>query len=112
MRLSGIGQTSRSPWALWDSRAGGTRSQTGRKSARRDTGRQWHRDPGACAFSNAAAGRVTQMAIRVLLIEDHFLARMALRSVLSERNDIVIVGEASDGASGINLYRQTAPDVT
>jgi DNA-binding NarL/FixJ family response regulator len=50
--------------------------------------------------------------IRVLLIEDHFLARMALRSVLSERNDIVIVGEACDGASGIDLYRQTAPDVT
>ncbi len=52
------------------------------------------------------------MAIRVLLIEDHFLARMALRSVLSERSDIVIVGEASDGASGIELYQKCAPDVT
>jgi DNA-binding NarL/FixJ family response regulator len=48
----------------------------------------------------------------VLLIEDHFLARMALRSVLSERSDIVIVGEASDGASGIELHRQCTPDVT
>jgi DNA-binding NarL/FixJ family response regulator len=45
------------------------------------------------------------MAIRVLLIEDHFLARMALRSVLSGHSDIVIVGEASDGAGGIELYR-------
>jgi DNA-binding NarL/FixJ family response regulator len=52
------------------------------------------------------------VAIRVLLIEDHFLARMALRSVLSERSDIVIVGEASDGASGIALYQKCAPDVT
>ena len=52
------------------------------------------------------------MAIRVLLIEDHFLARMALRSVLNGRSDIVIVGEASDGAGGIELYRQCAPDVT
>jgi len=52
------------------------------------------------------------VAIRVLLIEDHFLARMALRSVLSERSDIVIVGEASDGASGIELYQKCAPDVT
>ena len=52
------------------------------------------------------------MAIRVLLIEDHFLARMALRSVLSERSDIVIVGEASDGASGVELYQKCAPDVT
>jgi DNA-binding NarL/FixJ family response regulator len=55
---------------------------------------------------------VTRVAIRVLLIEDHFLARMALRSVLSERSDIVIVGEASDGASGIELYQRCAPDVT
>ena len=52
------------------------------------------------------------MAIRVLLIEDHFLARMALRSVLNERSDIVIVGEASDGASGVALYQKCAPDVT
>jgi DNA-binding NarL/FixJ family response regulator len=52
------------------------------------------------------------VAIRVLLIEDHFLARMALRSVLSERSDIVIVGEASDGASGVELFRQCNPDVT
>jgi DNA-binding NarL/FixJ family response regulator len=52
------------------------------------------------------------MAIRVILIEDHFLARMALRSVLSGRSDIVIVGEASEGASGIELYQQTNPDVT
>jgi DNA-binding NarL/FixJ family response regulator len=52
------------------------------------------------------------VAIRVLLIEDHFLARMALRSVLSERSDIVIVGEASDGAGGVELFRQCNPDVT
>jgi DNA-binding NarL/FixJ family response regulator len=55
---------------------------------------------------------VTRVAIRVLLIEDHFLARMALRSVLSERSDIVIVGEASDGASGVELYQRCSPDVT
>jgi DNA-binding NarL/FixJ family response regulator len=36
---------------------------------------------------------MTQLAIRVLLIEDHFLARMALHSVLSGRSDIEIVGK-------------------
>jgi DNA-binding NarL/FixJ family response regulator len=50
--------------------------------------------------------------IRVLLIEDHFLARMALRSVLSGHSDIVIAGEASDGASGVELFRECSPDVT
>jgi DNA-binding NarL/FixJ family response regulator len=52
------------------------------------------------------------MSIRVLLIEDHFLARMALRSVLNGRSDIALVAEASDGASGVEMYRQYAPDVT
>src|ERR1700678_518012 len=52
------------------------------------------------------------MSIRVLLIEDHFLARMALRSVLNGRRDIELVAEASDGASGVEMYRQCAPDVT
>jgi len=52
------------------------------------------------------------LPIRVLLIEDHFLARMALHSVLSGHSDIVVAGEASDGASGVELHRQLSPDVT
>ena len=49
--------------------------------------------------------------IRVLLIEDHFLARMALHSVLSGHTQILIVGEASDGEAGIAMYRSKRPDV-
>jgi DNA-binding NarL/FixJ family response regulator len=49
--------------------------------------------------------------IRVLLIEDHFLARMALHSVLSAHSQIRIIGEASDGEAGIAMYRQHRPDV-
>jgi DNA-binding NarL/FixJ family response regulator len=49
--------------------------------------------------------------IRVLLIEDHFLARMALHSVLSGHPQIEIVGEASDGEAGIAMYRKLRPDV-
>jgi DNA-binding NarL/FixJ family response regulator len=49
--------------------------------------------------------------IRVLLIEDHFLARMALHSVLSGHSQIQIVGEASDGETGIDLFRSLHPDV-
>jgi DNA-binding NarL/FixJ family response regulator len=49
--------------------------------------------------------------IRVLLIEDHFLARMALHSVLSGHSQICIVGEAADGESGISIYRELKPDV-
>ncbi len=49
--------------------------------------------------------------IHVLLIEDHFLARIALHSVLSGHPQICIVGEASDGEAGLAMYRELQPDV-
>ncbi len=49
--------------------------------------------------------------IRVLLIEDHFLARVALQSVLAGYAQIKVVGEAGDGEMGIALYRELRPDV-
>ena len=49
--------------------------------------------------------------IRVLLIEDHFLARMALHSVLSGHSQISIVGEAADGEMGLTMFRALRPDV-
>ena len=52
------------------------------------------------------------MAIRVLLIEDHFLARMALRSVLSGHSDIVIVGRQAMEPAASSSYRKCTPDVT
>ncbi len=49
--------------------------------------------------------------IRVLLIEDHFLARMALHSVLAGHTQIEVVGDAGDGETGLAIYRQLLPDV-
>jgi DNA-binding NarL/FixJ family response regulator len=49
--------------------------------------------------------------IRVLLVEDHFLARTALQAVLSAHPQIAVVGEAADGDEGIALYRSLMPDV-
>jgi DNA-binding NarL/FixJ family response regulator len=49
--------------------------------------------------------------IRVLLIEDHFLARIALHSVLGGHSQIQIVGEATDGESGLRMCRELHPDV-
>ena len=49
--------------------------------------------------------------IRVLLIEDHFLARTALKSVLAGHAQIRVVGEAVDGEQGLELYRTLRPDV-
>ena len=49
--------------------------------------------------------------IRVMLVEDHFLARIALRSVLSTHSQITVCGEASDGTEAVEMYRQLGPDV-
>ena len=49
--------------------------------------------------------------ITVLLIEDHFLARMALHSVLGGHSQIQIVGEATDGEAGLTMCRTLKPDV-
>src|SRR5437879_5730984 len=50
--------------------------------------------------------------VRVLLVEDHFLARMALRSVLSGRFEVTIAAEAETGEQAIELYDRVLPDVT
>lgn len=50
-------------------------------------------------------------SITVLLIEDHFLARIALQSVLAGHSEIRVVGEAGDGEQGLALYRSLRPDV-
>lgn len=54
---------------------------------------------------------MSSVPIRVLLVEDHFLARIALQSVLSGRNDVVVIGEASDGEQGVAQYTKLQPDV-
>jgi DNA-binding NarL/FixJ family response regulator len=50
-------------------------------------------------------------SITVLLVEDHFLARIALRSVLAGHSQICVIGEAADGEQGLLMYRTLLPDV-
>jgi DNA-binding NarL/FixJ family response regulator len=53
---------------------------------------------------------MTQMAIRILLAEDHVIVRQGFRSML-ERDGFQIVGEAGDGREAVRLARELAPDV-
>ena len=50
--------------------------------------------------------------LRILLVEDHFLARMALSSVLTVRNGMKIVATAENGSDAIDRYIEHRPDVT
>ncbi len=51
------------------------------------------------------------MAIRIMLIDDHKILRDALKTVLDREHDIVLAGEASDGAEALKLVRENRPDV-
>ncbi len=55
---------------------------------------------------------MTEATVRVLLVEDHFLARMALRSVLSGRFEVTIAAEAESGEQALEVYDTVQPDVT
>jgi DNA-binding NarL/FixJ family response regulator len=49
--------------------------------------------------------------IRVLLVDDHSVVRMGLRSFFDMLDDIEVVGEASDGSEGVAMARRLKPDV-
>lgn len=49
--------------------------------------------------------------IRVLLVEDHLLTRIGLRTVLERTNDIKVIGEAENGALAVAMVRELKPDV-
>lgn len=50
-------------------------------------------------------------AIRVLVVDDHPVVRQGLRSFLSSREGIVVVGEAADGEAALEEVRRLRPDV-
>jgi DNA-binding NarL/FixJ family response regulator len=49
--------------------------------------------------------------IRVLIVDDHGVVRMGLRTYFDQIDDIEIVGEASDGSEGVAVARRLTPDV-
>lgn len=49
--------------------------------------------------------------LRIILIEDHDLTRMGLRTALQQVAGIEVVGEAANGKQGLDLLQKTHPDV-
>ncbi|OIK26593.1 response regulator [Streptomyces malaysiense] len=49
--------------------------------------------------------------IKVLLVDDHQVVRRGLRTFLEVQEDIVVVGEAADGAQGVERAEELRPDV-
>jgi DNA-binding NarL/FixJ family response regulator len=46
------------------------------------------------------------MSIRVLIVDDHLVVRMGLRSMIESEPDMSVAGEASDGIEALDKYKQ------
>jgi DNA-binding NarL/FixJ family response regulator len=50
--------------------------------------------------------------IRILVAEDHLVARVGVSTIVNMQTDMSVVAEASNGQQAVELYRQHLPDVT
>lgn len=51
-------------------------------------------------------------AIRILIVDDHPVLREGVAAILETQEDMVVVGEACDGADAVSRFRELQPDVT
>ena len=49
--------------------------------------------------------------IRILVAEDHLVARVGVTTIVNMQPDMTVVAEAANGAQAVDLYRQHRPDV-
>ena len=49
--------------------------------------------------------------IKVLIVDDHQVVRQGLRTFLELQEDVLVVGEAGDGQSAVEMVRQLNPDI-
>ena len=50
--------------------------------------------------------------IRILVAEDHLVARVGVTTIVNMQPDMQVVAEASNGQQAVELYRKHLPDVT
>jgi DNA-binding NarL/FixJ family response regulator len=50
--------------------------------------------------------------LRILLVDDHYMVRVGLASILALEGDMVVCAEASTGEQAVALFRRERPDVT
>lgn len=49
--------------------------------------------------------------VRILLVEDHDLTRIGLRTTLQQQADLQVIGEATNATNGLKLIEELSPDV-
>lgn len=49
--------------------------------------------------------------IRIAIIEDHELSRLGIRKLLEQKEEIVVVGEAANAVTGLEMLKKVQPDI-
>ncbi|PAW74862.1 MAG: hypothetical protein B9S38_02850 [Verrucomicrobiia bacterium Tous-C4TDCM] len=49
--------------------------------------------------------------IRIVVVDDHYVVREGLRSLIERQADFVFAGQATNGAEAIEVHRELKPDV-
>lgn len=57
------------------------------------------------------SGQEGQLAIRIVLADDHALLRQGVRSLIENESDMEVIGEANDGREVVSLCKQMCPDL-
>src|ERR1035438_9685376 len=50
--------------------------------------------------------------IRILVAEDHLVARVGVTTIVNMQSDMTVIAEAANGNQAVELYRLHQPDVT
>ena len=50
--------------------------------------------------------------IRILVAEDHLVARVGVTTIVNMQDDMTVVAEAANGHQAVEMFRQHQPDVT
>ena len=53
----------------------------------------------------------SSIAIRILVVDDHFMVRMGLSASLNVEEDMQVVAEAADGEAALEIYRRDRPSL-
>ena len=49
--------------------------------------------------------------IRILVVDDHFIVREGLRSLIERQPDFIFAGQATNGAEAIQVHEELKPDI-
>ncbi|HYL75136.1 MAG TPA: response regulator transcription factor [Bryobacteraceae bacterium] len=52
------------------------------------------------------------MSIRILIAEDHLIARVGVKTIVNTQPDMSVVAEAANGSQAVELHRKHRPDIT